>query len=117
MCFSVSQGHGLVSSLQSEASPVAHVSTFRGQNGEDRGEAEAEKRWISTAGGAGEEHRRQEGSGASGSAAVPSALRGEGATCVPLFPHLSDGDEDTSQSESGKHKGCLLFSRLELILG
>lgn len=73
------------------------------------GRQRREKCWISTAGGAGEEHRRQEGSGASGSAAVPSALRGEGAKCVPWFPHLSDGDEDTSQNESGKHKGCSLF--------
>lgn len=34
-------GHDLVSFLQSEASLVAQVSTFRGKNGEDRGEAEA----------------------------------------------------------------------------
>lgn len=72
---------------------------------EIEGRQRREKCWVSTAGGAGEEDRRQEGSGASGPAAVPSALRGEGAKCVPRFPHLSDGDEDTSQSDSGKYKG------------
>lgn len=73
------------------------------------GRQRREKRWVSTAGGAVEEHRRQEGSGVSGPAAVPSALRGEGAKCVPQFPHLSDGDEDASQGEPGKHKVSLLF--------
>lgn len=40
---------------------------------------------------------------------LSSLHSGEGAKCVPRFPHLSDGDEEPAQSESGKHKGCLLF--------
>lgn len=34
---------------------------------------------------------------------------GEEDECIPQFLHLSDGDEDTSENESGKHKGGSLF--------